>query len=462
MAEPIDIILLTHNRLAHLVATVDALEARTDSPYRLTVVDNASGPDLRNWLAANRSRFHRVILRSENTFLRALNDGIAATTSDPFMVTDPDLIVPEMSPCWLTTMRDLLDRHPEFGVLGIGLDQANLPSVQEPEHIEPSEIVDGEIVARPVGSVFQMIRRDALKAPYVTDYETCLSAQRAGYRHGWALNVRAHHLGWDDFALYPSHLASKLVHGEYREVQLIERAPTLAELAVAGPVVAVTRALGVPDAGVLELSWGAPSVAAGVTAVFGLVDPPAEPMLPFAAGSAGAVAIVDPPPTVDAAAIVADAARIATHVVVAVAPLAAFGGRTAADLAPPGWRGREADGPGDVTVALARWATDDPQLAASVGVGTVEHRERWLSLFAAGAFGTAARRLWIWERTTPVGPAPEQVLHDPERVRPWMAVASAPAPPRRGLSERLRGRAERESRLLRERLRILRARPHQP
>ena len=76
-----------------------------------------------------------MILRAENTFLRALNDGIAATTSDPFMVTDPDLVVPELSPCWLTTMRDVMDRHPDFGVLGIGLDQSNLPSVQAPESI---------------------------------------------------------------------------------------------------------------------------------------------------------------------------------------------------------------------------------------------------------------------------------------------------------------------------------------
>ena len=33
-------------------------------------------------------------------------------------------------------MRDTFDRHPDFGLLGIGLDQSNLPSVQEPEHIE--------------------------------------------------------------------------------------------------------------------------------------------------------------------------------------------------------------------------------------------------------------------------------------------------------------------------------------
>jgi hypothetical protein len=459
VAAPLDIILLTHNRLAHLVATVDALEARTTSPYRLTVVDNASGPEVRNWLAANRKRFHQVILRAENTFLRALNDGIAATTSDPFMVTDPDLIVPEQSPCWLTTMRDVLDRHPDFGVLGIGLDQSNLPSVQAPESIDPSEIVDGEIVARPVGSVFQMIRRDALKAPYVTDYETCLSAARAGYRYGWALKVRAHHLGWDDFTLYPSHLAGKLIHGEYREVQLIERAPTLAELAVAGPVVEVTRALGVPDASVLELAWSAPSVAASVTAAFGLLDPDPAAALPFDAGAAGAVAIVGPPEGAPAAALVREACRVATHAVVAVAPLSAFDGATAAELAPAGWTGREADGPGDVTVALARWATEDPALAAQVGVGTLEHREQWLALFAAGAFGPGARRLWIWECDAPAATAPAQVLHDPARVRPWIPVAVAPTPPKRSLRERLRGRAEREGRLLRERLRILRTRP---
>src|SRR5258708_7844465 len=112
--------MLTHNRLAHLEATVDALEARTRAPYRLTIVDN-------------------------------------------------------------------------------------------------------EMVERPVGSVFCLIRRAALNAPYVTDYETCLSVARAGYRYGWSYDVRAYHLGWDDYKLYPAHLASKLEHGGYREVELIER-----------------------------------------------------------------------------------------------------------------------------------------------------------------------------------------------------------------------------------------------
>ena len=62
-----DIVMLTHNRLDHLVATVEALEQRTHAPYRLTIVDNASDPDVRNWLSENRDRFHQLILLAEPT-----------------------------------------------------------------------------------------------------------------------------------------------------------------------------------------------------------------------------------------------------------------------------------------------------------------------------------------------------------------------------------------------------------
>ena len=60
--ETTDIVMLTHNRLDHLVQTVDALEERTTAPFRITIVDNASGPEVRNWLEANRARFHQLIL----------------------------------------------------------------------------------------------------------------------------------------------------------------------------------------------------------------------------------------------------------------------------------------------------------------------------------------------------------------------------------------------------------------
>lgn len=456
MPTPTDIVMLTHNRLEHLVATVDALEARTRAPYRLTVVDNASRPDVRNWLGAERHRFHQVILRPENEFLGTLNHGIDATASDPFMVTDPDLVVPDLEPCWLSRMLEIMKRHPDFGLLGIGLDQSNLPAVQEAESIEPHELVDGEIVERPVGSVLTLIRRAALRSSYETDWRTCQSVARAGYRYGWTPEIRAYHLGWDDYRLYPGHLASKLEHGEYREVTLIERAPTLPELALAGPVLAQTRELGVPDAAVLELTWSAPAVAAARPEVVA-VERPDPRSLPLDDGAAGAVILVDPPSR-HVEPLLAEAARVAARVVVAVASLDNFGARSAVDLAPAGWTGREAPGPGDLPLALAAATVGDPSVSEEVRVSTLDDRERWLSLFAAGAFGAGRRRLWIWEPVAgEAQPVPEAVRYD-ARVRPWEAVAVPPRAPRRTVVRRIRDRARREVRVSGEIVRIRAAR----
>jgi hypothetical protein len=433
--QPTDIVILTHNRLDHLVAMVDAMEARTVAPFRITIVDNASGPEVRNWLQANRSRFHQLILLEENLYPGssgpALQIGIDATTSDPVVVTDPDLVVPEMEgQCWLTQMLGILDRHPDFGILGIGLDQANLPAVQDPENLRPEDILDDEIVLQPVGSILTFVRRDALKS-YYDDWRACESVARAGYRFGWALNIRAYHLGWDDYKLYPGHLASKRRYGgEYREVHLIARAPSLGELAVAGPIVAETRRAGIEDAAVLELAWSeTPALGACVPEVAAVVQPqPGD--LPFADAAAGAVVLLDPPRE-QAADLVAEACRVATGAVIAHAPLATFGGRPADELSPPGWRGREQDGPGELPLQFAS-AVD----AAEFEKKTLDDTERWLDMFARGAFGPSDKRLWIWE---PIEPRPltAEVQIDPSRVTLWEAVAPPPSRKLRPLHERV-------------------------
>ena len=379
MHEPTDIVILSHNRLDHLVRTVDALETRTTAPFRITIVDNASGPEVRNWLHENRARFHQLKLLDENLYPGssgpALQIGIDATTSDPVVVTDPDLVVPDLTPCWLTQMLGILDRHPDFGILGIGLDQSNLPPVQEPEKLAPDEIIDGEIVERPVGSIFTFVRRTALHS-YYDDWRACESVARAGYRFGWALNVRALHLGWDDYKLHPGHLARKRRYGgEYREVDMIARAPSLGELAVAGPLIAETRRAGIADAAVLELAWTeTPAVTASVPGTVALHRPAAND-LPFADGAAGAVLLLDPPRE-HAAELLDEAFRIARGAVIALAPLKTFDGRTAGELSPPGWHGREQTGPGDVPLRLAE-AVD----ATDLEMTTLDDRERWLDLF---------------------------------------------------------------------------------
>jgi hypothetical protein len=451
MREPTDIVILTHNRLDHLVAMIDALEARTTAPHRITIVDNASGPEVRNWLQVNRKRFHQLILLEENLYPGssgpALQLGIDATSSDPVVVTDPDLVVPDLTPCWLTQMLGILDRHPDFGILGVGLDQSNLPPVQEAENLSPTEIVDGEIVERAVGSILTFVRRAALHS-YYDDWRACESVARAGYRFGWALNVRALHLGWDDFKLHPGHLARKRRYGgEYREVDMIARAPSLQEMAVAGPLIAETRRAGIHDAAVLEVAWTeTPAVTASVPGPVA-VHRPTLASLPFDDGAAGAVLLLDPPRE-HGLGLLREACRVATGVVVALAPLATFGGRTAGELSPPGWHGREQAGPGDVPLRLAE-ALD----AGDVEMTTLDDRERWLALFATGAFGACERRLWIWEPIEP-SPSPEEVRVDPDRVKLWTPVAPRRGRKLRPLHERVLDRARQRQRVLIEVVRI--------
>jgi hypothetical protein len=435
--------MLSFNRLDYLAATVDALEARTPEPYRLTIVDNASGADVRNWLWEHRGRFHQLILRPSNEHLPAFQHGIAATTSDPFILAEPDLIVPDLEPSWLSRMLALMDRHPDFGLIGMGLDPVNRPAVLGPEQTEPR--VADDLLEGNVGIWFQTIRRDALLVDYRLDAEACDAIRMAGFRVGWTPALRAHHLGWDDYKLHPGHLASKsprthAAYPHYREIELIGRPPSLTELAHAAPVLAATRAAGVPDASVLELTWTGPAVGAAAPASV-CVEMPESGSLPLDDGAAGAVALVDPPAG-EAPRLLGDAFRVAASTVVALGDLPTFGGRAAGELAPDGWSAREAPGPADVPLALARAADADPRLEDKLGYHALEQREHWLALFAAGAFGAGSRRLWIWTRESPL-PLPEQVRYDKARLKRWSAVAPAVAPPpRRGLAERLRRRVD--------------------
>lgn len=417
-----DIVLLTHNRLEYLIATVEALRERTPEPFRLTIVDNASESPVRNWLVEHRDLFHQVIFQEQNEHVTGFQRGIDATTSDPFVVSDPDLIVPDLEPSWLARMHDFMERHPDFGLVGVGLDQSNRPAVLEPEAYDASAVVDGDIVEANVGTWFQMIRRDALRVPYVKDSATCIAVREAGYRVGWTTSVRAFHLGWDDHRLHPVHLLSKQApppyfpapYPSYAEAELIARPPALEELARAAPVVAELRRAGVGWEAVLELAWGAPILGSALDAVTTLYPPPTP--LPLDDGAAGAVVLVAPPAELAAAAI-EEATRVATSLVVAVVALATFDGRPAADVAPPGWRGREVPAAGRLPLELARRGDELPALTGHLRYTTIEHRDSWLTLFASASIPPEGEeRLFVF--TAEGAPAaPERVVLPGDLVR---------------------------------------------
>jgi Glycosyl transferase family 2 len=429
-----DIVLLTYNRLEYLVATVEALRERTPEPFRLTIVDNASGSAVRNWLVEHRDLFHEVIFQAENEHIAGFQRGIDATTSDPFVLAEPDLIVPDLEPSWLARLLALMDRHPDFGLIAAGLDPKNRPAVLGPETFEASSVVDGEVVEGNVGIWFQTIRRDALRVPYVKDSAACIAIREAGFRVGWTPTIRPYHLGWDDHRLHPMHLASKnelpSPYPYYREVELIGRPPALEELARAAPVAAELRRAGLPCEAVLELAWDVPILGPALDAVTTLHPPPMP--LPLDDGAAGAVVLVAPPAELAAVALT-EAARVATSLVVAVVSLSAFDGRPAADVAPPGWRGQEVPAAGRLPLELARHGDELPALTGHLRYTTLEHRDSWLALFAAASIPPEGEeRLFVFTAEAAAA-TPERVLLPGDLVpwRPPPRPVPTPEPPSR-------------------------------
>lgn len=416
MAEPVDIILLSFNRHEFLAEMVDKLEQRTVWPYRLTIVDNASGPATREWLRANAERFHQIIWNERNEHLAGLQRGIAATDGELFVLSDADLVVsePQGGECWLTRLRALAERHPDFGLLSVRLDTV---SAARNAHLERAAVIDGEVIEAASGVWLNLIRRAALRIPYVSDGITAHALRRSGYRVGVAAQIYATHLGDEDPRRHPDYLARKqaasgwrTAYPDYPELADSAPPPTLHQLALAAPVIGALESRGVTALQALELASGEPILSA--------VWPAAVAIAPGAQPPAGARAIV---------VFRAGEQRLLERAFAAAAELVIIAGTAATPPATDGWSlAAELAGPQRVMLALADRASR-PRWRRRLLYSTSEHRDHWLSVFRAACFGEdPAFRVYVYEREAPLA------LHALEPRRGAVA--------RRGLAPGSRGR----------------------
>ncbi|MBI9072780.1 MAG: glycosyltransferase [Melioribacteraceae bacterium] len=208
--DPIDIIFLTHNRLEYFKKTIESLKVNTRYPYRITVVDNASDNEVVEYLKEHENEFHKVIYNPQNEWTGAFQKGIDISTSDPFIVCDPDILVPDLKDkCWLEKMILLHKENEDLGLLAINLDKSNLPKKLPDVYLGPKEELNEEIVLSNVGTVMQSIKRKYFDGNYVTDWQTCENIKRKGGKVGFAKNIVGYHLGWNEEVDYPEHLIEK-------------------------------------------------------------------------------------------------------------------------------------------------------------------------------------------------------------------------------------------------------------
>jgi hypothetical protein len=438
LAEPVDIILLAYNRLHYLSEMADALERNTRWPYRMTVVDNASGPETRNWLRANRDRFRQIIFNQRNAHLAGYQCGIARTSSDLFVVSDADVLPhpPTADGCWLTRLVALADRHRDFGLISARLDRAG--GVRD-IRADEKRLIDGELIETRTGVWLNLIRRQALRIPYMSDGITSYSIRRSGFRVGVAAHVLATHLGDQDPERHPDYLARKqaasglgTVYPKYPELLQAPRPPLLRELGLAAPVLARLRAYGVDPVDTVELSretWPPLAVA----------DPQVESCVkgrdraaalwsydstpPLVPGGATAVAVIcSKGPD---AQLLDDALAIAGEFVFLLSPT------------PPseelnGWSLVE-EQPGMAgTVERLAAIGSSRRWRRLLLYSTLEHRGHWLATMQAACFdGPARLRVYVLRRETPL-PA------SPTRWRSATRGESADAGARRPLAPRWR------------------------
>ncbi len=208
--KPIDIIFLTHNRSTYFFQTIDALIKNTRYPYRIIVVDNASEEELKTYLKQAEILFDKIIFNNKNEWTSAFQKGIDVSESDPFIVSDPDILVPQFDDkCWLERLIELHKNNPEMGLIALNLDASNKPSKMPDVYIGEKIKYNDEIILANVGTVMQSIKRKFFNFQYKTDWETCEAIRQNGGKVGFAKNIIAYHLGWNEEKDYPDYMVEK-------------------------------------------------------------------------------------------------------------------------------------------------------------------------------------------------------------------------------------------------------------
>ncbi len=118
MESPIDIILLTHNKLENTIRCVEALYQNTQVSFFLTVIDDSTDETAayfnRISIEKNNIHYHRppVFIKCAN---QAINIGLKITQSDPFIILDNSTFV---EPDWLSIALLIMKTNPKVGLVG--------------------------------------------------------------------------------------------------------------------------------------------------------------------------------------------------------------------------------------------------------------------------------------------------------------------------------------------------------
>lgn len=126
--EPVNITMVTYNRLDFTKRSIESVGPTAGYPYELTVVDNASSDGTQAYLEELRAAgvIHRLILNERNHGIAyAANQGWAAGGKEHYLKLDNDIVFEHEG--WLSNLVDACDRLPRVGTIGYNFEASSYP-----------------------------------------------------------------------------------------------------------------------------------------------------------------------------------------------------------------------------------------------------------------------------------------------------------------------------------------------
>lgn len=236
----VDIVVLAYNRFKYLRRTIQALIQNTGYPCRLVVVDNSSTDFMVKEYLKNEhenGNIHKLIFNPTNLILKGWQKGLAEVTSPFFAITDPDIIVPGLEPCWLTQLVKLLEEFPRLARIGLSLEPENVPLCWTRRQAKRLAFRTGPFFDKErrlriidVDTTMQLIRTESFRESGGFEAEELnMSFWKKFHKYGLSVaaqHISALHLGWNEYIEEPEYLIEKTRQiREYPEKDLIGTQP---------------------------------------------------------------------------------------------------------------------------------------------------------------------------------------------------------------------------------------------
>lgn len=175
--QPVDIVILSHERSSIITDMLTKIKERTYYPHRIIVCDNNSSVAAKNKLGELREKgfIDKLIFNHFNKWPDGFNPGLEKVRGDLYCLSDPDIIVPDLGTnCWLTRLVELMGKYEFIGKLGLHIrldnyqEKPGYKTYSKAKCLEKfeSKFLNGtnnEIFEAPVDTTMAICRRDLFK-----------------------------------------------------------------------------------------------------------------------------------------------------------------------------------------------------------------------------------------------------------------------------------------------------------